>query len=325
MLYCSDLPTHSGSKKGGRWIGALLALFISLGCASHSVMTFKPLQPALSHETAGVRINYTHNILSPDDQRPVVVLLHGFGASLESWSDIYPELARERSVLRLDLKGAGFSSKPRDGKYKPEDQAHLVLGFLRDLKLRRVVLVGHSLGGGVAILAALQAQAEAVTPSIEGLVLIDTAGYPQPLPFFVSTLRNPILRPISRWMSPERRMKIVLTKIFIDQSRVTPERIHRYAYFMTLPGAEQALEETSKSLNYDSREALKARLAALKLPTLILWGGSDPVFSVSQSDFFHQAIPNSSISIVPGAGHVPQEERPQETLQILKEFLTSVR
>src|SRR3954468_22479558 len=76
--------------------------------------------------------------------RPTVVFLHGFGAAMESWSDIQPAIAAKYPVVRIDLKGFGRSSKPRDEKYSARDQADVVAATLRSLDLRRVVIVGHS-------------------------------------------------------------------------------------------------------------------------------------------------------------------------------------
>src|SRR3954467_6078747 len=81
--------------------------------------------------------------------KPVVVLLHGFGAAMESWSDIQPMIAAHYPVLRMDLNGFGMSSKPTDSRYSARHQADVVAGVLRELKLRRVVLIGHSFGGAV--------------------------------------------------------------------------------------------------------------------------------------------------------------------------------
>jgi pimeloyl-ACP methyl ester carboxylesterase len=85
-----------------------------------------------------------------------LVLVHGFGASLESWCDVWPRLAAEFSVVRVDLKGSGHSSKPADGKYSSRDQAMLLVSFMAAIGLKDVVLIGHSFGGAVALLTCLQ-------------------------------------------------------------------------------------------------------------------------------------------------------------------------
>ena len=75
-----------------------------------------PLVPADSMNIEGVSLNYSCTGLDRSDHTPVVVLLHGFGASLGTWDDICPTLGRHYPVVRLDLKGFGFSGKPQDDK-----------------------------------------------------------------------------------------------------------------------------------------------------------------------------------------------------------------
>ena len=301
-------------------------LFAATACASHRPPGTNPRlpKPGLSVEVDGVHLNYTQSLRANDDQ-PTLVLVHGFGASLDAWNDIYPALAAGRSVVRLDLKGSGFSDKPRDGRYAPEDQARLLLGFLRVLELRRVVLIAHSLGGGIAIVATLRNAAEASGPRIEGLVLIDPAGYPQRFPSFITALRNPLLRFLSRAASPEFKARYVLMHSFALKARVTDERVQRYAYFLKRPGTEDALEATATSLSYGTVDEFSSQLSGLKIPTLIVWGGRDPVFAVSQAAFFHQAISHSVVEVLPDSGHVPHEEQPEATLEVLQRFLSSPR
>src|SRR6266496_2169668 len=102
--------------------------FTSGGLRSQPAVGSGDPVPALSVEVDGVRINYEQHLRSNDD-RPTLVLIHGFGASLDTWNDIYPALTAERSVVRIDLKGSGFSDKPRDDRYAPADHARLLLGF----------------------------------------------------------------------------------------------------------------------------------------------------------------------------------------------------
>src|SRR5262245_29858203 len=103
-------------------IAALLA--VSAACANTPTEALPRLVPARSLDISGVTINYAASLVS--SSAPVLVLIHGFGASLETWNDIYPALRAKYSVVRLDLKGHGFSSKPDDEQYTMEDQARLL-------------------------------------------------------------------------------------------------------------------------------------------------------------------------------------------------------
>jgi pimeloyl-ACP methyl ester carboxylesterase len=284
---------------------------------------FATLTPACTVDIDNININYTENILS--DEHLTVVLIHGFGASLETWSDIYPLLCPFYSVIRMDLKGSGFSSKPKDSQYSPSDQALLLLKFLKELRQTNVVLVGHSLGGGVALLTYFESLLLTQGISVKGLILIDSAGYSQSLPFFVSTVQNPVTRFVSHLMSPEQRVRFVLNKIIKLKRRVTPDRVRRYSYFLDKPGSRYALYQTAKQIVPRNVSELSSKFSTISVPTLILWGADDPVISVEYGHRFNQDIPNSRLVVLADTGHIPQEERPSETFSAMNQFLKTLR
>jgi len=256
-----------------------------------------------------------------DGTRPLV-LLHGFGASMESWNDILPELSKQFRVFRLDLKGHGLSSKPRDAKYSLDDQARIVAAFIRRNQLNDVVLVGHSYGGGVALLSYLAlAESEAHNP-VTAMVLVDSAGYPPTLPFFVSLLRNPILSTVVQTLVPaRRRAEYTLRRLFHDPRRIDEERIERYAKYFDLPGAHYALTEVARQIVPKDIEGLLRQIRTITVPTLIIWGANDRAISPSVGHQLNDNIRGSRLEIMEDCGHIPHEERPRETVRIIFDFL----
>jgi Predicted hydrolases or acyltransferases (alpha/beta hydrolase superfamily) len=271
----------------------------------------------------GVTINYTAHRLP--DARPTIILIHGFGASLETWDDLYPLLCVRNSVVRMDLKGSGFSSKPKDAKYAPLDQARLLLHLFEVLNLTNVVLVGHSLGGGIVLLNYFESLKSSQGIVVKGMILIDSAGYSQSLPFFVSAVRNPITRLFSGLMPPFNRARFVLNRIFAVKEQLTPERIHRYSFFLDMPGSRYALHQTAVDIVPENLSALSSQIPTIQIPTLIIWGQDDPVIAVTNALRFHHNIEGSQIVILDKTGHVPQEERPQETFEAIDAFLQSLK
>jgi len=271
----------------------------------------------------GIALNYTSSVKAHENA--TLVLIHGFGASLETWHDLYTPLSTQFPVVRLDLKGHGFSSKPEDGNYTLDEQARLVIAFITRLGLKRVVLVGHSFGGGVALLTYLRTLDQKPSFDIVGMVLIDSAGYPQPLPFFVRALRNPVTRFFTYLMSPEFRARFLLKRVFSVTSQVTPERVHRYAYFFDLPGSRNALEQTAQYIVPPNIDQLVLRFSQVSIPTLIIWGERDNVIPVENAQRFNQDIKSSKLAVFPETGHVPHEERPEQVLKELGDFLGALR
>ncbi len=96
---------------------------------------------------------------------PPILLIHGFGASSFTWSKIIPSLAADHTVISLDLRGFGRSKKPRDGNYTLESQAAAVLDVIDTLDLDDVTLIGHSMGGGVALLVAMRLEQRQPEPA----------------------------------------------------------------------------------------------------------------------------------------------------------------
>jgi pimeloyl-ACP methyl ester carboxylesterase len=118
----------------------------------------------------GVKINYYEA-----GQGPPVILLHGIGACTYTWRYLAPALVADHRVFAIDLKGYGLSDKPEDGKYAMSDQADLVAEFIRTRDLHDLVLVGHSMGGGVTLMTYFKVRQD--DPArIKKLVLIDSAG-----------------------------------------------------------------------------------------------------------------------------------------------------
>lgn len=269
-------------------------------------------------------VNFQANLKS--NRFPTVVLIHGFAATLETWHDIYPALSAEFSTVRLDLRGSGFTSKPEDRKYSPDDQAEFLIHFLERLGLRRVVLVGHSLGGEVALITYLRVKNHPQTFTIDGLVLLDSAGYVQKEPAFVTATDNPISRFfMSHALSPQLRAKLMLEAMFAVDEQVTTDRICRYAYFFAMPATNYVSNETAEQIVPPDAKSNERRFKDIDVPTLIMWGADDPGLPVENAYRFHSDIRRSKLVILAKTGHVPQEERPQEVLHHLKTFLSELR
>lgn len=259
----------------------------------------------------GLRLRYVRS-----GQGPALVLLHGFGSSIYSWNAVFPELARDHDVLALDLPGFGGSDRPEDLTFERVSSG--VLGLLDRLAMRRVSLAGSSLGGAVAVTLAARHPA-----LVERLVLIDSAGYNAAATDHPAVVR--LIESAPSWLLerlPVERKLVARTLpgVFFDPRKVTSEMIDEYAAPLKRPGTATAL----RSLLLSTRavgEGFGAEALRVKSRTLILWGREDPWIPVGHADRFLAAIEGSRAVILKGCGHLPQEERPAETLALIRSFL----
>jgi pimeloyl-ACP methyl ester carboxylesterase/phosphatidylglycerophosphate synthase len=255
-----------------------------------------------------------------------LLLIHGFGASTESWHDIAPLLAPEIRIVRVDLRGFGRSGKPRDTLYTLEEQVAIIGELIARLGAGPVILAGHSYGGGVAWISYLRLMTAGRSAEVAGLVLMDAASYPQQLPFFVTSLRSPVPRFLTEWFTTARwRTRFTLERIFVRKERIDEARVERYAKALREPNAEYAIAMVARQVEPPNASALADSIASFDVPALVLWGEDDPVIPVEFAHRLHAALRGSELVIIPGIGHVPQEEDPALTARALVDFIQRVR
>jgi pimeloyl-ACP methyl ester carboxylesterase len=222
------------------------------------------------------------------------------------------------------MKGFGLSAKPRDGAYTIEDQAIMVRAFIREQGFSSVTLIGHSLGGGVALRACMQMQSESDPCKIEKLVLIDCAAYPQRLPKFFRRLKTPILGPLLIRLIPVCIMvRKTLSQIFFDPSAITPERFKRYTRYFRGKGIPYAMRATVKCINPEAYAHIDERYRDIKIPALIIWGEEDRIVKLKHGLRLHEDLTNSRLKILEKCGHNPHEERPGETFAAMEAFFVA--
>jgi pimeloyl-ACP methyl ester carboxylesterase len=253
---------------------------------------------------------------------PVLLLIHGIAGSRENWQAVIEPLARNNTVLAPDLPGHGGSA-PGAGDYS---LGALALG-LRDLLLAlghdRATLVGHSLGGGIAM------QLAYLAPEVtERVVLVSSGGLgPE-----VSLLLRAAAMPgadlvIAATATPGRRVGGVLARGLraiglrptADVAEVTrgyaslADRDRRAAFLATLRSVINAGGQM-----VDGRDRL---YLAADFPVLIVWGSRDPIIPVRHGERAHQAIAGSRLEVFDEVGHLPQLEAPARFVAVLGRFL----
>jgi pimeloyl-ACP methyl ester carboxylesterase len=250
-----------------------------------------------------------------------ILLLHGFGTNAFTWARWIAELAREHRVFVVEMKGFGASPKPRDGRYGPHDQALLLHHLILQLDLRDLTLVGHSLGGAVVLLTILRLFEE--DPGrVRGLVLIAAPVSPQPISPFIRLAGRPLIGPLLVHVLPARFLvRTALKWAYFDSAAVSEAHVEAYADPLRNRDGRYALCLSARQLVPDDFEGVPDRLRRLTIPTLLVWGEEDPIVPLSSGRRAEGILPNALLEVLPECGHAPQEERPQEALDLVLRFL----
>jgi len=296
---------------------AAVAGLAAAGCAGVAPELLPQMSFATVEGGSGpVRLAYRER-----GQGEPVLLIHGFGANAYTWRHIEPELAQTHHVIAVDLKGFGQSEKPLDRRYSVLDQAKLIEAFMDQKRLRDVTIVGHSLGGGVALVLALQ-DIDAKRRRIKRLALIDSIAYAQKIPIAFSVLRAPVIGPMSNFLIPkEFQARAALTIAYHDDTKFNDRDVAEYAAPLHEKGSQHAMIYSARQIMPENIDDLSSRYPTIDIPALVLWCDRDKVVRSHIGWRLHKDLPRSTFKVIHDCGHIPQEERPHETAEILKAFI----
>jgi pimeloyl-ACP methyl ester carboxylesterase len=264
-----------------------------------------------------------------------VVFIHGFGAWSETWNKTVSVLAaRGFHTIALDMPPFGFSEKIANGTFSRQAQAQRIIKVLDSLQLTQVILVGHSIGARPTVEAALSQPHR-----IRALVLVDAAlGFgssgqvEQNQPtlvarafFALRPLRNAVL---SATATNPLMTKRLLSNFVADPAILTPALLSVYQTPFAVKDSTNRLGDWLKVVSVDEDTSLSANLSnfsKLSMPTLLIWGDKDRITPLWQGEKLKQVIPNSSLEVLKGLGHIPQIEDPVQFDNSLLPFLEQVR
>ena len=248
---------------------------------------------------------------------PVLMLIHGSNASLQTWEPWAERLGQRYRIVRFDLPGHGLTGPSPAHQYSSAAFADIVEQVRAKLGIDKMVLAGNSMGGGVAWHYALM-----YPEHLTGLILVDAAGQPDPgdrnPPLAFRIARMPVLRNLAAMITPRSLLEDTLKQAFYDQRLVTPAMIDRYWEFLRYPGNREA---TIERFSLPPEPASTARLHVIKTPTLILWGDNDNLVPVRSAHFFAGNVPGSELIIYPKTGHAPMEERADQSAADVYRFV----
>jgi len=258
---------------------------------------------------------------------PTLVLVHGIGGSGRTWKRVIPALAEHYHVVAPDLMGHGASERLR-GDYSLGAHASTVRDLMVKLGVERGTIVGHSLGGGIAMVFAYQ-----FPERCERLVLVSSGG----LGAEVSILLRLLSLPGSEWVVPlgtaswltgaVSRAGGVLGSLGLRLSPVADEIWQAYSSLGSTSARLAFLATVREVIDFQGqRVSANDRLyLASQVPILIVWGSRDNIIPVAHAHAAHAAIPGSRLEVFDGVGHFAHSEEPARFTELLRDFMKKSR
>ena len=222
------------------------------------------------------------------------LFVHGFGSGKSVWRHVCHGLKDVFSFYAIDLPGSGASPAPKHFHYTLEHFADVLTDFIIMKDLKKLTLVGASLGASVVLLAILRNKDE-LTPRVRSLCLIDAVAYPQHFSCLIEILQTPIFGPIFGLLAANL--------VWPERSRI-----------------REALIETVRLIDVEHFARYVPLLKTIDLPTLVIWGREDELVPLRFGKRLTRDLPNSRLIVIDRCGHEPHKERPAKVIAALKEF-----
>ena len=302
---------------------ALVALFVvvppllpsSVGQALYEKGT--DLEAALygltqqSVDIGDMTISLYSNTQAAED-RPTIVLLHGYSADKDVWPRFAKQLGEQYHLLIPDLAGHGDTGFNRDWDYSAPAQAARVKRLLDQLAVSKVHMVGNSMGGFISAHFALKYPEHTLSAT-----LIDPAG-----------VQSPIASDMQRISEQQQRNLFFINNHqefdeFYAMTMANPPWVPSILLKAVSERYQQRQPELRKIFDdFYNQDMLDKLLPEITTPTLLLWGEQDRILHVSSVEVWEAGLPNVQTHIFPDVGHLPMVEVPAESAQIMQQFIT---
>ncbi len=289
-----------------------------MASATHAATSTSPVHRALTLH--GHRMAYLEA-----GSGPTLLLIHGIAEAAWAWERVIPALARTHRVIAPDLLGHGRSAKPR-GDYSLGNQATLMRDLLMHLDVSSATLIGHSLGGGIAMQFAYQ-----YPERCDRMVLIASGGLGKDVTFVLRSLGLPgadLVAPLV--LSATTRNLLLGAGGWLGRRGLKPSPGQRAFWrgysSLTDPSTRDAFVATVRAV-IDQRgqriSALERLYLARALPTMLIAGEGDRIIPASHAVDAHEEMPGSRLEIVAGAGHFVQIEQPAHVARLILDFIAT--
>ncbi|TLS36430.1 alpha/beta fold hydrolase [Pseudalkalibacillus caeni] len=250
------------------------------------------------------------------NDKPVFTLIHGFLSSTFSYRRLIPLLNRRYNVLALDLPPFGKSQKTKKFEHSYQNLSQVVIKLLENLAIEKSILIGHSMGGQIALNIAKNRP-----DLVSRLILLSSSGYMERsklslvyssyLPFFSLGLK--------KWLEKQGVRKNLLNCVS-DPNMIDEEMIQGYLQPFNDDNIFKSLTRMIRDREGDlSSEELKK----ITIPSLLIWGKEDRVVPLKIGKRLNRDLPNSKLIVYENTGHLLPEEKPNEVLENILSFINT--
>ena len=245
---------------------------------------------------------------------PVLLLLHGLGASLHTWEPWALALDSGYRVVRFDFPGHGLSAADTD--YSDARTIRLVEALLDTLGVAKATVIGNSMGGRIAWRFAAAHPAR-----VEKLVLMAPDGFASPGFEYDTPADVPAVLGMMRWVLPRPMLKANLAPAYADRAQLADSVVSRYYDLMLAPGNREALFARMRQTMLTDPVPF---LRTITAPTLLVWGERDQMIPVSNAQDYLKVMPRARLVTLRALGHLPFEEAPARALVPVRAFLDTM-
>lgn len=248
----------------------------------------------------------------------VIVLIHGTGASLHTWDDWTQALKQDYRVVRLDLPAFGLTGANSNGDYSIKNYTSFLHKFLKTINVDSCYMAGSSLGGNIAWNYAVD-----YPEYVKKLILVNASGLPtgKSQPWIFKLAKTPVLNSMFLYITPKSIIKKNLEQVYDDDTKITESLVSRYHQMSLREGNRKAFIDRAKT-DFKLSDSINInRLRKVASPTLIIWGENDLWIPLENGEKMDKLIPSSELAVIKNSGHVPMEENPKESLDLVTQFL----
>ena len=262
--------------------------------------------------------NNVHYLLEGNSKGPVLVLIHGFTASLHTWDGWVNELKDEFLILRFDVPGFGLSGPMPDAHdFSADYMCNILEQLTKQLGIERFTVAGNSMGGYIAWNYAWR-----FPEKVEHLVVVDPMSYPQKLPAEIRAISRPVGGAVAKRVTTRNMVSNSVAGAYGDPENIQPGVEQRYFdLFMREGNRASAVRIARKMARLADSGYVSLGISEISVPTLVMWGEQDTVTPFELIENWRQDLPGATYITYPDLGHIPMEEDPARTAADLRAYL----